>query len=124
MFSLREDLCVAVMVNRSADELDWKQSYVAIDLFQTVEERLADGTDKSEWENYCGKYEKNEEDFPLEEVFMKEGKLYARVAADDGEETYQLYPIGDRAFGRKGGFVRITFGENSLSIDGIACKKL
>jgi len=124
MFSLREDLCVAVMFNRSTDELDWKQSYIAIELFQTAEEDLAEDADTTEWAAFCGKYEQLCEDFRLEEVYMQDGKLYAKILGDDGEFTSQLYPIGEKTFGRKGGFVKIVFGKDCLTVDGITCKKL
>ena len=124
LFSLREDLCVASMLNRSTDELDWRQSYIAIELFQTIEEDLAEDADTTEWEAFCGKYEQLNEDFRLEEVYMQDRKLYAKILGDDGEYTSQLYPIGEKTFGRKGGFARIIFGENCLTVDGITCKKL
>ena len=124
MFSLREDLCVASMMNRSTDEMDWKQSYVAIELFQTKEEELAEGTDTTEWEAFCGKYEQLIEDFRLGEVTLQDGKLYAKILSEDGESVSQLYPIGEKTFGRKGGFAKIVFGENCLTVDGITCKKL
>ena len=124
LFSLREDLCVASMMNRSTDEMDWKQSYVAIELFQTKEEELAEGTDTTEWEAFCGKYEQLIEDFGLEEVTLQDGKLYAKILSEDGESVSQLYPIGEKTFGRKGGFAKIVFGENCLTVDGITCKKL
>ena len=112
------------MFNRSTDELDRIQSYIAIDLLQTMEEDLVEDAGKTEWEAFCGKYEQLNEDFRLEEVYMQEGKLYAKILGDDGEFTSQLYPIGEKAFGLKGGFARITFGENCLTTDGITCKKL
>ena len=124
LFSLRDDLCVASMFNRSVDELDWKQSYIAIELFQTIEEDLAGDSDTSVWEAFCGKYEQLNEDFRLEEIYMQDEKLYAKILGEDGEYTSQLYPIGERTFGRKGGFVKIIFGENCLTVDGITCKKL
>ena len=124
-FSLREDLCVASMLNRSGDAIDWKHTYLALDLFQNAEAQLAEDADKSEWEAYCGKYEQNVEDLPLREVYLKDGKLYAKVAyKEDGDKTYPLYPIGEKTFGRKGGFAKIIFGENCLTVDGITCKKL
>ena len=124
IFSLREDLCVASMFNRSTDELDWKQSEIAIKLFQNAEENAAEDTDKRDWESFCGKYEQLNEDFRLEEVYLQDEKLYAKILGDDGEFTSQLYPIGEKTFGRKGGFARIIFGENCLITDGITCKKL
>ena len=55
---------------------------------------------------------------------MQDGDLYARIAGEDGESTSKLYPIGDKTFGRKGGFAKIVFGDGFLTVDGIACKKL
>ncbi len=125
IFSLREDLCVASMFNRSTDELDWKQSYIAIELFQTAEEDLAGTPGKGRLKALCGKYEHPENaEICVDEVFMQDGKLYAKFFGDDGEFTSQLYPIGKKTFGRKGGFVKILFGEGCLTIDGITCKKL
>ena len=125
MFSLREDLCVAVMFNRSTDELDWKQSYIAIELFQTVEEDLAGKPGIRSLKALCGKYEHPEDaEFCVDEVFMKDGKLYARFLDDDGESISQLYPIGKKAFGRKGGFSKIVFGKNCLTVGGNTCKKI
>ena len=124
IFSLREDLCVASMLNRSTDELDWKQSEIAIQLFQTAEEELAGNPDTAEWETFCGRYEQPDGDFRVEEVCMQDGKLYAKILGDDGEYTSQLYPIGKKTFGRMGGFVKLTFGRDCVTYDGFTCKKL
>ena len=124
MFSLREDICVAVMFNRSTDELDWAQTNIAIELFQTLEEDMAEDPDKTEWSSYCGKYEQLSEDLRIEEIYMEDGDLYARILDEDGESTNELYPIGDKIFGRKGGFTKIIFGENCMTVNGVTCKKL
>ncbi len=125
MFSLREDLCVAVMFNRSTDELDWKQSYIAIDLFQTIEEDVAEKPGKGRLKALCGKYEHPEDaDFCVDEVFLQDGKLYAKFLGDDGEFTSQLYPIGKKTFGRKGGFSKLTFGKDCVMYNDLTCKKL
>lgn len=63
-------------------------------------------------------------DFPLEEILMKGKDLYAKIGSADGGFTGRLYPIGKKTFGRKGGFVKIAFGENCLTVDRITCKKL
>ncbi len=65
-FSLREDLCVASMVNRSSEYMDEAQTDIAIELFQTAEEDLAGDTDRKDWASYCGRYEQHLEDFRLE----------------------------------------------------------
>ncbi len=125
MFSLREDLCVAVMCNRSTDELDWKQSYIAIDLFQTAEEDLAEKPGKGRLKALCGKYEHPDDaEICVDEVFMQDGKLYAKFLGDDGEFTSQLYPIGKKTFGRKGGFSKLTFGKDCVTYNDLSCKKL
>ena len=55
---------------------------------------------------------------------MDGGDLYVRVAGENGGFPSKLYPIGKKTFGRKGGLVKIVFGKNCLTIDGITCKKL
>ena len=125
LFSLREDLCVASMFNRSTEELDWKQTYMAIELFQTMEEELTEMPGKRSLKAVCGKYgHPDDAEICVDEVFMQDGKLYAKFFGGDGEFTSQLYPIGKKTFGRKGGFAKIIFGENCLTVNGITCKKL
>ena len=82
--------------------------------------------DKSNWASFCGKYECLFDEFHLCEVFMKDGDLYGIVTdrGDDGDLTFKLYPIGENKFGRAGGTVEITFGENCLVIENVTCKKL
>ena len=124
MFSLSRDLCVASMFNRTTDELAGKHFYAALGVFQNAEEEIAGDEGLKARKKYCGKYEQNVEDFRLEEVFMEDGDLYARIADEDGPFTSQLYPIGKNTFGRKGGFAKIVFGDGFLTVDGIKCKKL
>ena len=124
MFSLDKDLCVASMTNRSNDKIDWAQTYVALELFQNVEANMNEDMCKRRRKSFCGKYEQNAEDFRIEEVYMEDEKLFARVVTEEGEKVYELYPIGKKTFGRKGGFAKIEFGDNCLVIDGITCKKL
>ena len=94
------------------------------DPIRTIEDIAIKEPDKSKWESFCGKYEKLNEDFPLEEVFMKDGELYAKVIDDDETCEYKLYPIGENEFGRKLGMVKLTFGENQVAINGKVCQKL
>lgn len=61
----------------------------------------------------------------MDEVFGKDGELWAKTIDEDGDEmTFRLYPLGEKEFGRKGGLVKIVFGENCLTIDGKTRKKL
>ena len=93
---------------------------------RTIEEIAVQNPDKSKWESFCGKYDKADEDFPIEEISLREGELWARAVWDEDDVLEcQLYPIGENEFGRKGGMVKIAFGDNSLTInDETVCKKL
>ena len=82
--------------------------------------------DKSGWENFCGKYEHPADaEFIVDEVFMKDGELHAKAIDEDGDEMrFRLYPIGENEFGRKGGMLRLTFGDGCVMYDDFTCKKL
>ena len=92
---------------------------------RTIEEIAVKNPDKSKWESYCGKYEHPEDaDFIVDEVFLKDGELHARAIDDDGiEMIFRLYPIGENEFGRKGGMLKVEFGEGCLMFDDFTCKK-
>ncbi len=125
MFSLREDLCVASMLNHATDALDDAQTELVIKLFQDGDEYLAKEPSKKAMKSFCGKYEQNDPDFRLDEVYLEDEKLFARVVDEGETKTYELYPIDKKTFGRKGGFAKIEFGEDCLTINGkISCKKL
>ena len=64
-------------------------------------------------------------DFIVDEIFMKDGELYAKAIDEDRDDmTFRLYPIGENVFGRKGGMLKLTFGENCLMFEDHTCKKL
>ena len=95
------------------------------DPIRTIEELTIRDSDKSKWESFCGKYEHPEDDdFIVDEVFMKDGDLWAKAIDDGDEMSFRLYPIGENEFGRKGGMLKLTFGDGCLSFDDITCKKL
>ena len=125
IFSLREDLCVTGMVNRSTDKADEALTELTVEIFQDLEEDMMRNKGKRAWKSWCGSYEKPENaDFYIDEVFLKDGKLWAKFT-DEGEELEsQLYPIGKNTFGRKGGFAKIEFGEGSVTVNGETAKKL
>ena len=92
----------------------------------SIEDIAIKDPDKSEWESYCGKYEHPEDaDFIVDEIFMKDGELWAKAVDDDGDDmTFRLYPLGENEFGRKGGMLKLTFSEGCLTFDETTCKKL
>ena len=93
---------------------------------RSVEEISVKDPDRSKWESFCGKYEHPEdEDFIVERVFMKDGELYADAVTEDyGAFTFRLYPTGENEFGRKGGMLKLTFGDGCLMYDEYTCRKL
>ena len=91
-----------------------------------IEDIALKDPDKSKWDSYCGKYEHPEEDnFIIDEVYMKDGNLWAKAIDDDGDPLeFKLYPLGENEFGRKGGMLKVTFSEGCYTIGDITCKKL
>ena len=91
----------------------------------SIEDITVQDPDKSKWESFCGKYEHPEDaEFIIDEVFLKDGELYARAIDEDGDElTFRLYPIGEDEFGRKGGLLKLNFADGCLRMNDITCKK-
>ena len=92
----------------------------------TIEDIAIKDPDKSKWESFCGKYEHPEDaDFIIDEVWMQDGELHAKAIDEDGDEmTFRLYPIGEDEFGRKGGMLKLKFGDGCVMYDDFTCKKL
>ena len=92
----------------------------------SIEDIAVKDPDKSKWESFCGKYEHPEDaDFIVDEVFMKDGELHANAIDEDGDEmSFRLYPLGENEFGRKGGMLKLKFGDGCLMFDDHTCKKL
>ena len=92
----------------------------------SLEDIAIKNPDKSKWANCCGRYEHPEDaDFIVDEVFLKDGELHAKAIDEDGDEiSFRLYPIGENEFGRKGGLLKLTFGDDCVIYDDFTCKKL
>ena len=92
----------------------------------SIEDIAVTDPDKSKWESFCGRYEHpGDDDFIIDRVFMKDGELYADAVSDEyGRSTFRLYPIGENEFGRKGGMLKLTFGDGCLMYGDLTCKKL
>ena len=86
---------------------------------------VSDGEDTATYCAGSGRYEHPADaDFCIDEVFLRDGDLYARCVSGDEEFTSELYPIGKNTFGRKGGFARIEFGKDGMRLNGTVSKKL
>ena len=92
----------------------------------SIEDIAVKDPDKSKWESFCGRYEHPEDaDFIVDEVFLKDGELHAKAIDEDGDEmSFRLYAIGENEFGRKGGMLKLRFGNGCLMFDDYTCKKL
>ena len=92
----------------------------------SLEDIAIKNPDKSKWASCCGRYEHPEDaDFIVDEVFLKDGELHAKAIDEDGDEiSFRLYPIGENEFGRKGGLLKLTFGDDCVLYDDFTCKKL
>ena len=92
----------------------------------SLEDIAIKNPDKSKWASCCGRYEHSEDaDFIVDEVFLKDGELHAKAIDEDGDEiSFRLYPIGENEFGRKGGLLKLTFGDDCVIYDDFTCKKL
>ena len=120
MFSMREDLCVAGMLNVSTNELDWALTNTIAELFQNQEEEMCQNINKADWPSYCGIYEPMDENLHLNEVFCQDEKLYRKL----GDDVHPLYAIGESEFGEKGSYNKIIFGKDCVMIDGVSYKKI
>ena len=48
-----------------------------------------------------------------------------KAVDDDGDDiTFRLYPLGENEFGRKGGMLKLKFGDGCVSYGEFTCKKL
>lgn len=92
---------------------------------RAIEDIAIKNPDKSNWESFCGKYEHPEDDeFIIDEVYLKDGELYAKAIDDDGDNLeFMLYPLGENEFGRKRGMIKLTFGEDCVTYRENTCKK-
>ena len=91
---------------------------------RTVEEIAEKDPDKSGWEAFCGKYEKPDDEIVVEEVFMREGKLYVKLIEKCGAWETRLFPLGGNEFGIKRYSLVLRFDDGSLTFHGNTCKKL
>ena len=92
----------------------------------SIEDIAIKDPDRSKWESFCGKYEHpGDADLIIDEVFLRDGDPWAKAIDEDGDDmSFRLYPIGENEFGRKGGMLKLTFGDGCLMFDDFTCKKL
>ena len=91
----------------------------------SIEDITLKDPDKSMWESFCGKFEHpGNAGFIVDEVFLKDGDLHAKAIDEDGDDMeFRLYPIGENEFGRKGGMLKLKFGDGCVMYDDFTCRK-
>ena len=92
-----------------------------------IEDIAVKSPDKSGWAAFCGKYEPDPGDDYIDEVFMKDGELWANIVSDLGYPyTWRLYPLGENTFGFKEDEddIEVEFGDGCFTVDGETHKKL
>ena len=89
-----------------------------------IEDITVKEPDKTGWKSFCGKYEPDPDDDYIDEIFMKDGELYAKVVTEMGYhyET-KLYPLEGNTFGIKEYDVEIAFSDGCMICDGETVRK-
>ena len=116
-----------LIVLRSRDTLDdraYEAFYAGIkaiargaepEPINTVEDIMLKDPDKSGWESFCGKYEFDEDGiFRIDEVFMKDSELYAKLFLRGISYEERLYPLEEKVFTFKTSTDEITFEDGAL----------
>jgi len=91
---------------------------------RSIEELAVRDPDRSGWDALCGKYDYAIGDFRIDEVFRKDGELYAGAFNGGTACTLRMYPLGDRVFGIKDLDADLTFTGGALTLYGKTGNKL
>ena len=92
---------------------------------KTIEEIAEDHKDRSKWGSFSGRYERPKDaGFAVDEVYMKDGELYAKAFDEDDETEIGLYPVGEDEFGQKNDWRTLRFVENSICYDDMTCRRI
>ena len=79
--------------------------------------------DQSGWGSLVGKYDYQIGDFRMEEIFRKDGTLYARSSYKGRAHTLRLWPLGENRFGIKDLDADLTLSDGTLTLYGITAEK-
>lgn len=104
---------------------EFDRRYSCYWLSEVLDHVIAD-PDKSEWDSFCGRYKRPDDERRIYEIEMKNGDLYYRFTNPDTGDSFDLrmYPTGERRFGINEDDFAIEFSGGAMTIDGFPCKKL
>ena len=92
---------------------------------QSIEDVMLKDPDKSGWADFCGKYEFDEEGFfRIDEIYMKDSELYAKMYLSGKVFSERLYPLEEKLFTFKTSTDEIEFGDEGLTLWGETHRKL
>ena len=90
---------------------------------RSIEELAIQNPDRSGWAALCGKYDYVINDFRIEEIFQKDGELYARANYNGRTPELRLYPLAENTFGIKDLDADLTLSDGTLTLYGVTGKK-
>ena len=90
---------------------------------RSIEELAVRNPDQSGWGSLVGKYDYQIGDFRIEEIFRKDGTLYARANNDGRTLALRLWPLGENRSGIKDLDADLSFSENGLTLYGVTGRK-
>ena len=84
---------------------------------RTIEELMCKDTDPRSWESLCGHYEFDKNSFfRIDEVFLRDSALYAKVVQGGNPYEVRLYPLGINRFTFKAFSDEISFENCGLTL--------
>ena len=90
-----------------------------------VFDRVIKNPDKSEWDSFCGKYQRLDDESRIYEIYKKNGDLfYHFVNPENKVFDLRMYPVGERAFGINEDDFTMVFENDGMTLAGLPCKKL
>ena len=90
---------------------------------RSIEELAVQNPDQSSWDDIVGEYDYKIGDFRIEEIFRKDGALYARANDDGRAIALRLWPLGENRFGIKDLDADLNFSEDGLTLYGVTGRK-
>lgn len=88
-------------------------------------DRTIDNPDRSQWDGYCGRYERRNEKPRIYEILRRGEDLYVQFVNSAGEAPdLKLYPIGENRFGIAWSDDEIVFAGGDMLLGDIVCQRL
>ena len=93
---------------------------------RTLEELAVQDPDRSGWPALCGKYDYHvtDEDFHIDEIFLRDGDLYAKTRYKEKSCELKLWPMEEKVFAVRDFSSNLSFIDDGLTLWGVTGKKL